>query len=247
MDTFIFGIHPVIEALKSGTEINKIFIRKGLLSDAIGQLINLAKPLNIPVQFIPQERFNKYTRKNHQGVLAIVSPVEYQPWEEVLHRVFASGRDPLFLVLDGITDVRNFGAIARTAECTGVDAIIITTTNNPGITADAVKTSAGALNTVPVCRVKYLSDTLKALRQSGLSIVACTRSNDTPYIEADFNRPLAIVMGSEDKGIEPVNLNQCELNIGIPVFGSLDSLNVSVATGVVVYEVLRQRNLIGKQ
>lgn len=244
MESFIFGIHPVIEALKAGTEINKIFIRKGLQSDAIGILLNLASTRNIPVQFIPLERFNKYTRKNHQGVLAIISPVEYQPWEEIVHRTYASGKDPLLLILDGITDVRNFGAIARTAECAAVDAIVISTLNNPGITPDAVKTSAGALHTIPVCRVKNLTDTLRAIKQSGLTLYACTSKTDIPYVKADYNKPCAIVMGSEDKGIELSNLRICDEHIGIPIFGSVDSLNVSVATAVVVYEVLRQRNLL---
>ncbi|NLA24412.1 MAG: 23S rRNA (guanosine(2251)-2'-O)-methyltransferase RlmB [Bacteroidales bacterium] len=241
MSKFIFGIHPVIEAIKNGVEINKILIRKGLRSDAIGQLINMAKPFNIPVQFIPIERLNKFTRKNHQGVLAIVSPVEYQPWNEILNRVFADGKDPLFLVLDGITDVRNFGAIARTAECAAVDCIIISTTNNPGITADAVKTSAGALNSIPVSRVKNLPQTIEELKNSGLNIVACTSSQAKNYTQHDYTQPLAIIMGSEDKGIDKENLKFADQKVGIPILGQLDSLNVSVATGIVLYEVLRQR------
>ncbi|HOY38600.1 MAG TPA: 23S rRNA (guanosine(2251)-2'-O)-methyltransferase RlmB [Bacteroidales bacterium] len=243
MENYIYGIHPTIEAIKSGKEINKVFIRKGMQSEQLGALLKLLNQCNIPTQFIPAEAFNKYTRKNHQGVLAIVSPVEYQPYDEIIHRVFASGRDPFVLVLDGITDVRNFGAIARSAECAGVNAIIITMINNPGITPDAVKTSAGALNTIPVCRVKNLPDTIKQLKNSGLEIVACTSKNDTPYTEHDFKKPLALVMGSEEKGISPVVLKETDYCIGIPVMGSIDSLNVSVATAVVMYEVIRQRKL----
>lgn len=240
---FIFGIHPVIEALEAGRPVDKIMVRKDLNGEMAVRLIHLARHYNVPVLRVPAERLNRYTRKNHQGVVAITAAVSYHRLGDVLPTLFEDGVVPLILVLDGITDVRNFGAIARTAECCGVNAIVIPERGSVGVGADAVKTSAGALLNIPVCRERNLENGVRYLRDSGCQIVAVTEKNSQNYTLADYTTPVALVMGAEDTGISSEILALADTRAGIPMFGHTGSLNVSVAAGVAMYEVVRQRLL----
>ncbi len=240
---FIFGLHSVIEAIRSGKDIEKILLKKGLQGELFEELMDEIKETNINTQRVPMERLNRITRKNHQGVVAFVSAVTYQNIEDVLIGLFEDGQNPLVLVLDGITDIRNMGAIARTAECAGVQAIVIPEKGGAPINADAVKTSAGALHNIPVCRVKNLFKTVEYLKNSGLQIVAATEKADDNYTEVDYSGPTAIVMGAEDKGVSSQILKICDRGAKIPIVGSISSLNVSVAAGVLIYEVVRQRSI----
>jgi 23S rRNA (guanosine2251-2'-O)-methyltransferase len=238
---YIFGIHSVIEAINSGKEIERILIRKNLQGELSHKLLDLAHQFKIPVQLVPVEKIDRITRKNHQGVLALISPITYSNIEEIIPRLFEEGKTPLILILDQVTDVRNFGAIARTAEVAGVDAIIIPEKGAAQINADAIKTSAGALHIIPICRVKSLALALKFLKNSGLKIVAATEKGEKFYDEVNLQDPIAIIMGSEEFGIEPSLLKMADEWIKIPQFGQIGSLNVSVAAGIMIYETVRQR------
>ena len=237
----IFGIRAVAEAISAGKEVDKILIRKDLSGELATELFGLIKGTDITVQRVPQEKLNSITRKNHQGVIAFISPIHYQPVEEIIASLYEQGRVPFFLVLDHLTDVRNFGAIARTAECAGVDAIIIPSKGSVSVTADAVKTSAGALMNIPVCRVASLYNTVKYLKASGLQVVGASEKATKDYTEADMTLPLALVMGAEDKGISTEILSLVDTSVSLPQYGKIASLNVSVAAGVMIYEALRQR------
>lgn len=238
----IFGIRAVMEAIDAGKTLNKVLIRRDL-SSAIGrELLDKLGDTPVTVQRVPVEKLNQFTDKNHQGVIAFLSPVEFTPLESLVPMLFEQGKVPFLMVLDGITDVRNFGAIARTCECAGVDGLVIAARSNVAINGDAVKTSAGALHTLPVCKVANMQDALTYLRESGLRIVAATEHSTRNYTEVDMREPLAIIMGSEDLGIYEANLNLATDKVRIPMLGKLESLNVSVAAGVMIYEVVRQRN-----
>jgi len=239
--TTIFGFHPVIEALRSGKELEKVFLRKGLKSESIPGLINEMREKRIPFQFVPVEKINRLCHKNHQGILALVAEIEYNDIEKIVPGLFEAGKLPLILVLDRITDVRNMGAIARTAEGAGVHAIVIPTADSAQINADAVKTSSGALHSLPVCRTENLSKTVTFLKNSGLQVIAATEKADKPLYEADFTRPTAIIVGAEDTGIEKNLLQLSEVHVKIPLYGTIQSLNVSVAASVILYEAVRQR------
>lgn len=241
-EEFIFGTRAVIEAINNGRNIEKILIKTGLNNELFQQLLTLMKENNIAFQYVPIEKINRITRKNHQGVLALISPLEYANIETLLPGIYESGKDPLLLILDQITDVRNFGAIARSAECAGVDAIIIPDKGMARIGADAIKTSAGALHHVPVCKVKNLVKTIQFLIDSGIRIAASTEKGDKYYSDANLNTPLAIVMGSEDSGISPAILNLAHERLKIPIMGKIESLNVSVSAALMIYEAVRQRN-----
>lgn len=241
-EDYIFGTRAVMEAIKNARPIERVLFRQGLDNELFSQLFHLVKENNIPFQFVPVEKINRVTRKNHQGVLAFLSAVEFANIETLLPGLFEMGRDPLILILDQVTDVRNFGAIVRTAECGGVDAIVIPEKGMARIGADAVKTSAGALHYVPVCKTASLATTIKFLKNSGLKIVAATEKSNRVYTSADLNSPLAIVMGSEEKGISPDILNLADDRVKIPVYGKIESLNVSVAAALMIYETVRQRN-----
>ena len=243
----IFGVRAVIEAIQAGKEIDKILIKKDIQSDLARDLFTILKQTSIPVQRVPVERIDRITRKNHQGVVAFISPVTYQHTEDLVPFLFEQGKNPLFIMLDGITDVRNFGAIARTCECAGVDAIIIPSKNSVSVNADAVKTSAGALLTLPVCREHNLTQTLRFLKSSGFKIVAATEKGDYDYTKADFSSPTCLIMGAEDKGVSYDNLALCDEWVKIPLFGSIESLNVSVAAGILIYKAIEQRGFSGTQ
>lgn len=237
----IFGIRAVIEAIQAGKEIDKILVRRDMTSDLSKELFTAIENRIIPVQKVPLEKLNRITTKNHQGVIAFISPVIFQRIEDIIPLVYEEGRNPLVVVLDGVTDVRNFGAIARTCECAGVDAIIIPARGGAAINADAVKTSAGALMNIPVCREENLRDALKFLANSGLKLVAATEKAAESYTKASLTEPVAILMGSEDEGIAPEHLRLCDSLVRIPILGKIQSLNVSVAAGILIYETVRQR------
>lgn len=238
----IFGIRAVEEAIRSGQELERVFVRKDLRGEQSADLLHRMRNAGIPFQLVPQEKLNQFTRKNHQGIVALISPILYHDVTKLVPSLFESGRTPLLLVLDGITDVRNFGAIARSAECAGVDGIIIPFKGSAMIQEDAVKTSAGALMNIPVCRIDNLPDVVKYLKNSGFIVVAATESSEKSLFDADLRDPLAIVVGSEEKGISSGLLAVCDQTVAIPIHGKIASLNVSVATSILVYEAVRQRS-----
>ena len=237
----IFGVRAVIEAIQAGKEIDKILIKRDMQSDLSKELFTVLKGTLIPVQRVPVERINRITRKNHQGVIAFISSITYQRTEDLVPFLFEQGKNPLLILLDGITDVRNFGAIARTCECAGVDAIVIPSKNSVSVNADAIKTSAGALHTLPVCREQNLTQTIKFLKESGFKIVAATEKGDYDYTNANYTDPVCIYMGAEDTGVPNEHLALCDEWIKIPMMGSIESLNVSVAAGILIYEAVKQR------
>lgn len=237
----IFGVRAVIEAIQAGKEIDKILVKKDIQSELSRELFAALKGTLIPVQRVPIERINRVTLKNHQGVIAFISSVTYQKTEDLVPFIFEQGKDPFFVMLDGITDVRNFGAIARTCECAGVDAVIIPARNSVSVNADAVKTSAGALHTLPVCREMSLKKTLQFLKDSGFRLVAATEKGDYNYSQANYSGPVCIIMGAEDTGVSYENLALCDEWVKIPMLGSIESLNVSVAAGILIYEAVKQR------
>ncbi|TAJ12416.1 23S rRNA (guanosine(2251)-2'-O)-methyltransferase RlmB [Marinilabiliaceae bacterium JC017] len=237
----VFGIRAVEEAIVAGKEIEKVFIKKGLQGDLFKSFLNKIREHDIPFQFVPVEKLNRITRKNHQGVIAMISPITYQNIEQLVPMLYDDGKNPFVLVLDHVTDVRNFGAIARTAECAGVHAIVVPDKGGALVNADAIKTSAGALHTIPVCRVKNLTETVSFLKNSGLRIVAATEKGAVDYAEPDYSGPVALVMGAEDKGISPDILKEADVRSRIPILGNIDSLNVSVAAGILIYEILKKQ------
>jgi len=241
---FIFGLRPVIEAVKAGKTIDRIIVRKGLKGSLYHELVTLLRESDIPYQALPAERFAQYSRKNHQGVIAWLSAIEYQDIEIILPALFEKGREPLLLVLNGVSDVRNFGAIARSAECFGADAILIPEKGSARINADAVKTSAGALHSLPVCRVKSIVRSIEYLKESGLRVVAASEKGEGNLSANDFKGPVAIVMGSEDRGVSREVIELADATISIPLTGITGSLNVSVAAGIILYEVVRQRSTV---
>lgn len=241
-DNFIFGVHPVIEAIKSGKEIDRVLLQKNLRGEPFRELFNLIRELEIPFQFVPVEKLNRLSRQNHQGVIAYVSDISYQKIEDILPLLYERGRIPLLLLLDGITDVRNMGAIARTAECAGVDAIVIPLKGSAMINSEAIKTSAGALYKIPVCRTSNSREAVILMKESGLQVMAATEKGSRRYTSADYTSPLLLIMGSEGSGISSELLELCDEHITIPLSGEIESLNVSVASGVVLFEIIRQRN-----
>ncbi len=241
-EDFLFGTRAVIEAIKKGKTIDKILIKKGLRNELISELQQLIKESEIGAQYVPIEKINRITRKNHQGVLAFISPIEFDNIEAVIPGIYEEGKTPLLLVLDQITDVRNFGAIARSAECAGVQAIIIPEKGMARIGADAVKTSAGAIHNIPICKTNNLYHTVRFLKDSGIKIVAATEKGNKLYSNADMKSPLAIVMGSEDTGVSAQILKLADEQLRIPILGQIESLNVSVSAALMIYEAVRQRN-----
>jgi 23S rRNA (guanosine2251-2'-O)-methyltransferase len=240
-EDFLFGTRAVMEAIKHGRTIDKILIKKGLKNELFQELQILIKENNLPVQYVPIEKINRITRKNHQGVLALISPIVFDNIETVLPGIYESGKDPLLLILDKITDVRNFGAIVRSAECAGVHAIIIPEKGMARIGADAVKTSAGAIHHLPICKVNNLYKTIKFLLESGIRILAATEKGTKIYTESNFNTPVAIVLGSEEDGISQQILELSNEQLKIPILGNIESLNVSVSAALMIYEAVRQR------
>lgn len=241
----IFGTHPIIEALSAEKEIEKILIQKGTIGQQINEIIALANDFKVPYQLVPAEKLNSITPKNHQGVIAFMSAISYASLDNIISSCYENGKLPLLIITDHITDVRNFGALARTAECAGVDAIIIPSKGNAQINSDAVKTSAGALSHIPICREDSLTKTVKYLQDNGITIVGCTEKAARHIYDADFTKPTAIIMGSEETGISDELMKMIDQVVKIPMNGKISSLNVSVSAGIIVYEAIRQRNFIG--
>ena len=240
-ETQIYGIRALIEALKAGKTIDKVFLQKGLQGILYKELMPLLQAAQVTVQYVPVEKLNRLTKKNHQGVVANLSPVDYHNFEDLVISVTESGATPLFLVLDHLSDVRNFGAIIRTAECTGVSGIIIPKRGSVSITADTVKTSAGAVFRVPICKVENLVDAVYYLQGSGIRVVAATEKTNQLLYAEDFTVPTAIVMGAEDVGESTAVLKVVDRKAKLPMVGDISSLNVSVACAVFLYEVVKQR------
>ena len=239
---YIYGLRPVIEAINAEKEIDKIFISKDLQGELASELNQLLRAhRDIVVQRVPVEKLNRITRRNHQGVIAILSAVTYLRLDDIVPQLYEDGRLPFLVALDGITDVRNFGAIARTAECAGADALVIPMRGSVSVGGDAVKTSAGALSYLPVCRERNLAGALRFLKNNGYHVVAVSEKADVSYTTANYTGPVVLVMGAEDVGISPEVMAECDTRVSLPMFGHIGSLNVSVAAAIMMYEVVRQR------
>lgn len=237
------GIRPLLEAIEAGTEIDKIYLQQNLQGQLFKELWDTLKTSKLPYAVVPKSRLDKFTRKNHQGVVAHISAVTSVDLKEVVQSTFEKGEDPLIVILDRVSDVRNFGAIARTADAVGAHAIVATTKNSASVNLDAMKASAGALNHLPLCKESNLNETVTWLQMSGIRVVSCSEKTQTNSFDSDLTGPLAIIMGSEDKGVAPERLKASDLVVKLPMLGKVGSLNVSVAAGAVLYEVVRQRML----
>ena len=240
-NNIVFGIRPVAEAIQTGKQIEKLYIRKGAEGQLMTELRDLAFRHRIRIQEVPVEKLNRLTRLNHQGVVAQIAPIAYVELTDILERV-PEDETPLIVLFDGVTDVRNFGAIARSAECAGAHGLITPLKNSAPVNSEAMRSSAGALNRIPVCRVGSIRNTLKALQAEGFQIVAATEKSRMLIYDADMRKPTVIVMGSEDTGMTPEVEAVCDELVTIPEYGQINSLNVSVAAGIMMYEVVRQRN-----
>lgn len=238
---YIFGLRAIIEAIEAGKNIDKILIKKDLGGELSKELFAKIKEYGVITQRVPVEKLNRITMKNHQGAIALLSPIEYCKLDDLIPLFYEEGRVPFVILLDGLTDTRNFGAIARTAECVGADAIVIPEKGSVSVTPDAVKTSAGALLHIPVCREKSIAGAVKTFKENGYKIVGATEKASINYTEIEYDLPVGIVMGAEDTGISDDVLRACDALGAIPILGNIGSLNVSVAAGVMMYEVVRQR------
>ena len=237
----IYGFRPILEAIESEKTIDKVLLQKNLQGDLFKDLFIKVRHHKIPFQYVPVEKLNKITRGNHQGVIAFLSAIEYQSIFDIVPTVFESGRNPFIVILDKITDVRNIGAIARSAECAGVDAIVLPLKGGAQLNDDAVKSSAGALFKVPVCRHSNLVEVIAFLKNSGIEVVGVYENAEKAYYQKDLTQPVCIIMGNEYEGIAWDYLRECNDSIKIPMIGNIDSLNVSVATGIVLFETVKQR------
>ena len=238
---YIFGIRPVLEALEASKSIDKILIKRDINGDLVKEVIAKAREYDVPVQRVPNEKLNRITMKNHQGVIAIVCPVRYHNLDNLIASLYEEGKNPLAIILDGVTDARNFGAISRSAECAGADFIIIPERGSASVTSDSVRASAGALFHIPVCREKDLSNAIKRLHENGYKVVGASEKSAVNYTQIDYTVPCAVVMGAEDVGLSPNVLKNCDDLAAIPILGKVGSLNVSVACGIMLYEAVRQR------
>lgn len=238
----IFGLRPVLEAIKAGKQIDRLLVKQGLQGPLYHELMTEVSKYNIVYQIVPVERIELVTKKNHQGVLAWLSVIEYQKISNLLPMIFEKGDDPLIIALDGVSDVRNFGAIVRSADCFGVHAVMIPEKGSARITPDAIKTSAGALHTMPVCRERSIVRSVEYLRESGLKVICAVEKSGKQASEADLTGPSVLIMGSEDKGISRELTSLADHTVSIPMTGNIGSLNVSVAAGIFLYEIVRQRN-----
>lgn len=239
--TQVYGLRAVIEAIHAGEPIDKIFIQKGLQGTLFRELEVLIRKNGLTASYVPVEKLNRLTKNNHQGVVALISPIHFHDFETLVAKVLAGPKTPLFLLLDGISDVRNFGAIIRTAECTGVDGIVIPRKGAAPVSADTIKTSAGAAFRIPIAKVDHLKDAVYYLQASGVTVIAATEKTSLTLYEVSFRDACALVMGAEDTGISPSLLKAVDSQAKLPLLGEIGSLNVSVACGVFLYEALRQR------
>ena len=239
-NNLIFGIRPVVEAIEAGREIEKLYIRKGAEGQLMTELRDLCLRHRVRVQEVPVEKLNRLVRGNHQGVVAQIAAIAYVQLDDILERV-PDDETPLVVVFDGVTDVRNFGAIARSAECAGAHGLIAPLKNSAPVNAEAIRASAGALTTIPVCRVGSIRNTLKTLQAEGFQVVAATEKSRKLLYDADLRRPTALVMGAEETGISKEVLKLCDERLASPLIGRIESLNVSAAAAVMLFEVVRQR------
>ena len=237
----VFGKRPVLEAINSGKTLEKLFIQKNLKKEILEKIKSKLSNKKINISYVPKEKLNRITKKNHQGIICYISPISYQPIEEIIQRIFEKGKDPFVIILDRITDTRNFGAISRVADASGVDAIIIPEKESAIITSDSIKTSAGAINFIPICKVKSLKSTANFLKESGLKLVSCTEKGDTKLYDADLTSPCCIILGSEKDGISNSLMDISDERLNIPMKGNVESLNVSSSASVILFEVVRQR------
>ena len=237
----VFGTRPVLEAINSGKTLEKLFIQKNLKKEILEKIKSKLSNKKINISYVPKEKLNRITKKNHQGIICYISPISYQPIEEIIQRVFEKGKDPFVIILDRITDTRNFGAISRVADASGVDAIIIPEKESAIITSDSIKTSAGAINYIPICKVKSLRSTANFLKESGLKLVSCTEKGDKKFYDADLTTPCCIILGSEKDGISNSLMDISDERLNIPMKGNVESLNVSSSASVILFEVVRQR------
>ena len=240
-DDFIFGLRPVMEAIEAGKTIDKIFLQNALQGEIYAELKALLSQHKIRANYVPVEKLNRFTRKNHQGVVAFISDVPFHSIENVLPEIFEAGRTPFLLILDRLTDVRNFGAICRTAECVGIDVVIIPEKGGAPINSDAIKTSAGAMYNLKICKEKNLGHVVDFLQQSGVQVFSATEKAQKLIYDVDFTQPCAIVMGNEETGISKEVLHHSDEKIKLPMEGKTQSLNVSVACGAILFEATRQR------
>lgn len=238
----IFGIRAIIEAINAGKEVDKVFIQKDAQGDLMQDLMKAMKKNSINFSYVPVEKLNRLTSNNHQGAVATIAPISFVSLEAMVEKVIESGKKPLFLILDQLSDARNFGAIIRTAECTGVDGIIVQKQGSAPVNGDTVKTSAGAVFNVPICKVDHIKDAIFYLQGSGIKTVAATEKTEQNIYDIDFSEPVAIIMGSEDRGVNPSVLKIVDEKAKLPMFGTIGSLNVSVACGAFLYETIRQRS-----
>lgn len=237
----VCGMRPVLEALESENQIEKVFVQTGLDGALFQELRTALKERSIPFQMVPVEKLNRLTSSNHQGVVATISPIRYHHFDEIIQKLEEKGATPFILMLDHITDVRNMGAIVRTAECAGVDAVVIPYHGSAQINEDAIKTSSGALLRMTICREQNMKTVVNLARQYDLQVCAATEKGATSYLDVDFRKPTLLIMGSEDTGISSELLKMADVRASLPIKGEIQSLNVSVAAGVFMYEVLRQR------
>tara|TARA_B100000886_G_scaffold181296_1_gene124359 strand:+ start:3510 stop:4244 length:735 start_codon:yes stop_codon:yes gene_type:complete len=240
-NNLIFGTRPVLEAINSGKSIEKLFIQKNLKKEILEKIKSKLSYKKVNISYVPKEKLNRITKKNHQGIICYISPISYQPIEEIIQRVFEKGKDPFVIILDRITDTRNFGAISRVAYASGVDAIIIPEKESAIITSDSMKTSAGAINYIPICKVKSLRSTANFLKESGLKLVSCTEKGDTKFYDSDLTSPCCIILGSEKDGVSNSLMDISDKRLKIPMKGNVKSLNVSSSASVILFEVVRQR------
>ncbi len=238
---FVFGLHSVKETLLSEKEIERVYIQKGAKNEGLKEVMQLAKQRGADIAMVPVEKLNRTTRKNHQGVICFVSPIHFAEIDNVISSVYERGETPLVIVLDEVTDVRNFGAITRTAECAGAHAILFPEKGSARIGSDAMKTSSGALNHIPICRTKNLIKSLKDIKAHGLNIVACSEKGNKAIYDIDMTGPTAIIMGSEERGIKIDHSSEANDFGQIPMTGQVKSMNVGVAMGIITFEAIRQR------
>ena len=237
----VFGIHPILEGLESGENFDKILILNSLRTSQAKEIIATAKERGIAVNKVPQQKLDRITRKNHQGIIGFIAPIEFHQIEDILPDIFARGKNPFLLILDRISDVRNFGAIVRTAECAGADAIIIPKKGSAQINGETIKTSTGAIFNIPICKVSGIDSIIPFLKESGIHLIACTEKSEVNYTQIDYTLPIGIILGSEESGIAISNITKSDSTAKLPLIGKTKSLNVSVAAGIIMYEVIRQR------
>ena len=242
-ENIVFGIHPILEALNSELVIDKLYLQKESNNLKIQEIVRICEKSDVTINYVPTEKLNRLTKGNHQGIVAIISPIPFHTLENLIEKVIQEKEKPLFLILDQLSDVRNFGAIIRTAECTGVDAIIIQKKGGAPVTGDTIKTSAGAIFKIPICKVDHIKDAIFYLKASNINTIAATEKTNNTIYDLNLNGPLAIIMGSEGKGVSKSVLNIVDQKAALPLLGEINSLNVSVACGALLYEVVRKRNI----